>query len=456
MTKQKKKTLQQMGSQGRKRRMQRGRAPRAPRAPVRKRIDRRTDELLLATSEGREAIVDTEGLPIARRDVASLRDGGWLTDDVINAFLQVITRGSQCLAVSSFLYTKLEGGDDVRRWVKGSITGYAKILLPIHEGVHWTLAIIEPGAGLITHYDSLNGCSERSAVHHLLEQWFCRKARKTSLQHACSADPEQLNGYDCGVFVCMRALHEVSGAVFSQADIPLGRRIIAHTILIGLPDALKAPHVKLSDALIDPHADALLAASGGDASEITVSRGEAIMRRDLRSLLPNGWLTSVVINAYMKYLQALHTNSFIINTHFFQRLTSPSYDYSRVRRWARAADIDCDKVIMPVNYADVHWTLVVIQPRVRRVTHYDPLGFHAQQVQHDVTRCVADMPWGPANTRWKQVRSSTPRQDGTDDSGVFICMRALYEVVGAAPGFSQSDVPYARRAIAQAVLASDS
>lgn len=414
----------------------------------------RTDELLHATSEGGEAIVFTEGLPIARRDVASLRDRGWLTDDVINAFLQVITRGSLCLALSSFLYTKLESGGDAARWVKGAITGYAKILLPIHQGAHWTLAIIEPGADLIRHYDPLKGCSKGSAVHSILEQWFCDRARKVGgLRHACSAHPPQQNGYDCGVFVCMRALYEVRGArpMFKQADMPLCRRIIAQTILIHIPDALKT-HVKLSDAVIDPHADALLAASGGDTSEVMVSHGEAVLRSDLHSLLPNGWLTSVVINAFMRHLHNLQVaDCFFLSTHFFQRLTQPSYSYSRVRRWVKAADIDRDKVILPVNYADVHWTLVVIEPRVRRVTHYDPLGIHAQQLRHDVTRCVADMPWGPDNSTWKQVRSSTPRQHSTDDSGVFICMRALYETLGS-PGFTQSDVLHARRAIAQAVV----
>ena len=49
--------------------------------------------------------------------------------------------------------------------------------------------------------------------------------------------PQQRNGYDCGVFVCMFALHAMYGSEmrFSQTDITNCRRLIAHEILTYTP-----------------------------------------------------------------------------------------------------------------------------------------------------------------------------------------------------------------------------
>lgn len=83
------------------------------------------------------------------------------------------------------------------------------MLLPIHEGAHWMLVVIEIRNKRIVFYDSLK--NDGSVIMHLvLEYLNCESVARVgrpidewqwSMVNA-TAFSKQLNSYDCGVYVC--------------------------------------------------------------------------------------------------------------------------------------------------------------------------------------------------------------------------------------------------------------
>lgn len=96
-----------------------------------------------------------EGLEMKRKDLRTLKGLEWLNDEVINFYLQLIRIRSidenyprplpKVYAFNTFFYTKLttEGyTQQLKRWTrKVDIFSYHLLLIPVHLGVHWCLAV---------------------------------------------------------------------------------------------------------------------------------------------------------------------------------------------------------------------------------------------------------------------------------------------------------------------------
>ncbi|XP_075964593.1 sentrin-specific protease 2 isoform X2 [Anarhichas minor] len=113
-------------------------------------------------------------LRITQRDLATLQEGGWLNDEVINFYLSlVVERGSgeaaaaaglKIYSFSTFFFPKLRGGGGgqagghtaVKRWTKAvDLFLYDLILVPLHLGVHWAMAVIDFKSKTVRSYDSM-------------------------------------------------------------------------------------------------------------------------------------------------------------------------------------------------------------------------------------------------------------------------------------------------------------
>jgi sentrin-specific protease 1 len=90
----------------------------------------------------------------------------WLNDEIINFYFNLIaeqvTIASHSIAypMSSFFYLKLmeAGYNGVRRWTsKIDLLAFDVILIPIHSGLHWCLAVIDCKKKEFMYYDSLGG-----------------------------------------------------------------------------------------------------------------------------------------------------------------------------------------------------------------------------------------------------------------------------------------------------------
>eukprot|EP00939_MAST-03C_sp_MAST-3C-sp1_P001075 g1075.t1 len=211
-----------------------------------------------------DILAESKCVPLSRKKFSCLRAGGWLNDEVVNFYLEVLQKyadraSSRIYIHSTFLYEKLvrdRGGynyDNVRRWTRNvNLCHLDALLIPINfTDYHWAMVLVTLKDRTIWYVDSLQKSLrsrekivlahiERYLNDEIVDKGFAksplswtRASRSGDLRwHAV---PRQKNGIDCGVFACAFALCIVSRATFgfSQKDIPDLRRHIGLSLLIG-------------------------------------------------------------------------------------------------------------------------------------------------------------------------------------------------------------------------------
>ncbi|CAF1442611.1 unnamed protein product [Rotaria sp. Silwood1] len=160
--------------------------------------------------------------PITRKDIRTLRGLTWLNDEVVNFYLALVARESgtsgnlHVYAFSTFFYSKLSKDGPTHtswdRWMRrGNVAffDYDLILIPIHQGNHWTLTTIDFRSRCIGYYDSLGGTDDMclGRIYAFVEHMYATKRQITSMPDGWRVQPmnmipEQANGSDCGVFAC--------------------------------------------------------------------------------------------------------------------------------------------------------------------------------------------------------------------------------------------------------------
>jgi len=174
----------------------------------------------------RGVVASMTGAQVEAHDMAKLRPGQWLNDEVINFYGQLIQQranhaapqqgdASSCWAVhvfSSFFWQNLStrGYAGVRRWSR-RVDLFTKdlVLMPINLGqAHWVCAAIDLRLRRFAYYDSM-GMSSPSVLQrlraYLADELKDKHGLALSLddwEDYCAGDtsPQQSNGYDCGVF----------------------------------------------------------------------------------------------------------------------------------------------------------------------------------------------------------------------------------------------------------------
>mmetsp|Transcript_9523 Transcript_9523/g.19406 ORF Transcript_9523/g.19406 Transcript_9523/m.19406 type:complete len:198 (+) Transcript_9523:1-594(+) len=191
----------------------------------------------------------------------TLQPRTWLNDEVIHYYLLLLSRNHEsCHFFKSHFMTKLlnhgEGYryENVRTWARranlsstrpGDIFALDKIFFPVNiSGMHWALVVAYMKERRLQYYDSMFGDGQEylsAIMQYLQDEHENKKSR--ALPHAdswqqirCSRDtPQQVNGYDCGVFVCMFCAFIASNATlsFNQQHIHRCRDLIALSIMRG-------------------------------------------------------------------------------------------------------------------------------------------------------------------------------------------------------------------------------
>ncbi|KAJ2693591.1 SUMO1 sentrin specific peptidase 1 [Coemansia sp. RSA 1285] len=194
-------------------------------------------------------------VPVSAHDIATLGDGEWLNDEVINFYMQLImsrstntSSGSKvpsCHAFNTFFFTRLQQGGyvRVRRWTR-RVDLFEKdlVIVPVHLGVHWCCAVIDFRARAIRYYDAMGG--DNAGALELLMSYLkeeSRDKRKSEFDDSgwtavCDKKiPRQRNGYDCGVFAVTFAEYAARDApfAFSQKNCSFLRRKIIYEIATG-------------------------------------------------------------------------------------------------------------------------------------------------------------------------------------------------------------------------------
>ncbi|XP_030637411.1 sentrin-specific protease 2 [Chanos chanos] len=191
-------------------------------------------------------------LRITQRDLATLQEGSWLNDEVINFYLNLVmarseqdSGGKRVYSFSTFFFPKLHTGGHaaVRRWTKAvDLFTYDAILVPLHLGVHWSLAVVDFKSKSVRSYDSMGQrhddicnlilrylkeeCKAKRSKDLDITKWTVTSLKPTEI-------PQQRNGSDCGVFACKYADYIARGhpLTFRQCHMPYFRKAMIWEIL---------------------------------------------------------------------------------------------------------------------------------------------------------------------------------------------------------------------------------
>ncbi|KAE9416892.1 hypothetical protein Angca_009064, partial [Angiostrongylus cantonensis] len=187
---------------------------------------------------------------LTRKDLSTLSGLDWLNDEVINFYLQLVCQRSmdaknlpKVYAFNTFFYASIstKGYASVKRWTrKVDIFAYDILLVPIHLSVHWCVAVIDLAERRIDYYDSLLGRNQKCLdllKNYLIEECKDKKNQIFDFkgwQFNLRTDiPRQMNGSDCGVFLCKFAEFASRRApiVFTQQHMPYYRRRMLYELV---------------------------------------------------------------------------------------------------------------------------------------------------------------------------------------------------------------------------------
>ncbi|CAH8388049.1 unnamed protein product [Eruca vesicaria subsp. sativa] len=201
---------------------------------------------------------ESSNIDITGEVLQCLTPSAWLNDEVINLYLELLKEREtrepkkylKCHFFNTFFYKKLVSDSGynfkaVRRWTTQKKLGYALIdcdmvFVPIHRGVHWTLAVINNRDRKFLYLDSLNGVD--SKILNALAKYLGDEAKEkngkdidvSSWEMEFVEDlPQQQNGYDCGMFM-LKYIDFFSRGLelcFSQEHMPYFRLRTAREIL---------------------------------------------------------------------------------------------------------------------------------------------------------------------------------------------------------------------------------
>ncbi|XP_060083476.1 sentrin-specific protease 1-like isoform X2 [Ylistrum balloti] len=140
-----------------------------------------------------EVLVEAFRLQITRKDMATLSGLNWLNDEIINFYMNLLMeRGkdegkAKVYACNTFFYPKVVSGGHsaVRRWTKRiDIFSQDYILIPVHLGMHWCLAVVDFKKKLVQYFDSMGGENQQcvNAINICVMKAWTRRNKNSILQ----------------------------------------------------------------------------------------------------------------------------------------------------------------------------------------------------------------------------------------------------------------------------------
>jgi len=191
-------------------------------------------------------------------------------------------------------------------------------------------------------------------------------------------------------------------------------------------------------------------------------------REKILCLRPESWLNDEVINFCMSMLQErddklreLSPNrkkSHFFNSFFMDKLLGNGhvgYHYKDVARWTKKFDVfQLDKVFIPVNIANTHWTMAVVLVSRKEIHYYNSMKDEGRKYKNGLLRWLGDETQSKKQTNfdqsgWTLHSPPCPKQENGFDCGMFT-MTDDIPVSDAA--YSQQHMPFFRRKVASAIL----
>lgn len=180
-----------------------------------------------------------------------------------------------------------------------------------------------------------------------------------------------------------------------------------------------------------------------DESRILVKLGnievdlKSFQRLDITKNGSEAYLNDELVNGYLYLIQQVDiirnpsNRTFIFNSFFMTQLIDQGYEY--VHRWTRSfpnKDLsNMEYIVMPVNVPMIHWSLILVELKIKKIKYIDSLGWDGQKYleaaasfmqryeQENETILDASQPW-----TLEDVGRNTPQQMNGHDCGVFLCI----------------------------------
>ena len=119
----------------------------------------------------------------------------------------------------------------------------------------------------------------------------------------------------------------------------------------------------------------------GKDDEVVIKVGDIhLKRRALMCLKPQMWLNCKIMDAYMELLQIRNTQIggkvMFFPTHFYRMVAKSrdGYEFRSGLPYVRNKNVfDMDMLVIPMNQNEVHWVMVVVNIKEKRLEFYDPL-----------------------------------------------------------------------------------
>ncbi|GAB4818844.1 hypothetical protein N2152v2_005890 [Parachlorella kessleri] len=215
-----------------------------------------------------EQLVDhtRSNIELRRKDMACMAPLQWLNDEVMNLYMALLqerdmrarSKGTlpKCHFFSTFFLNKLykDTGynyNNVARWTLprrlekqgqlcNTILDCDRIIVPVHQGIHWVCAMVDVTNKALYYYDSLKG-EDHTCLNNLAQYVADEyKSKRNQTVDTSTWDrvfpkniPQQQNGCDCGVFTLLFADYAGRDApmTFTQRDIDYFRVKIVNELL---------------------------------------------------------------------------------------------------------------------------------------------------------------------------------------------------------------------------------
>jgi hypothetical protein len=197
---------------------------------------------------------------------------------------------------------------------------------------------------------------------------------------------------------------------------------------------------------------------------------------EFKALHGSNWLNNVVINLYLQMLSSRNItqvtgahprrcHSFCTTFFSYMFLWLKTYSYERVKNSTNMVDIyELDKLFIPINIGNTHWTLLVLCMQLKEVHYFDSMG-DSKNTGPKFNKLIlnylnddAHARLKPENTfvqsQWKffNWKKKSPQQTNGFDCGVFVCMTADFLYDDLPLIFEQSDMKHFRSKIANSFV----
>ena len=192
-----------------------------------------------------------------------------------------------------------------------------------------------------------------------------------------------------------------------------------------------------------------------------------LSRADLDRLLPgpNGsaWLNDDIINAYLNSIveagqkdrrqrRSEAPKVAALSTFWYAKIVKDGPESTG--RWTRRAGINgakllnVERLFIPINLGNAHWTLCVVSPTSKSIDYYDSLGGSGRTVIKNILKWLTvELPDEDLAT-WRTDEHSEPAQANMSDCGVFTITTSLMIMRGVDPTAYTADlIPIQRRRI---------